>query len=243
MRLSALFRGPRLAGIAGVVAIVAASPVRAQLPAAHDSIPAADTGTAARHAAARHDPAPKQTPAPLEGLAAKPVLVLPVQYVSFRDTLGWSKQMPPAADCMVLVDSVLTETLHDRGLKSWRYAEDITRAAKRNAGLAGDPHDIAAIALRFDHRLPTNGLGEPLASQLRSLIALNDARMVLIPVELRTVNVGGKAVLALRLVVIDARGSVVAWAGAAVSSSAATWSPELFADLAEQVAALIVPAT
>lgn len=178
----------------------------------------------------------------MEGLAAKPVLVLPAQYVSFTDTLGWSKQLPSSADWLARLDTVLTAAFHERGLQTWRFADDITRSAKRNAGFVADPHGVAAISLRFGRRPPKYELGEPLASQLRSLIALNDARVVMIPVELRTVNRGKGGALVLRLALIDARGSSLLWIGDIPGATSATWSDTLLTDLADQIGSLVVPA-
>jgi hypothetical protein len=200
---------------------------------------ACSTGSAHGQAETSTAPAPA---APLEGLAAKSVLVLPAQYVSFADTLGWSAAMPSTDAYLAAVDSALTAAFRERGLQSWRYAEYVTHLAKRNEGFVANPHGVAAITLREGRRAPREGLGEPLASQLRSLIALSDARVVLIPVELRSINTGGQGQLALRIAIIDARGSKVLWLHDIVGAPASAWSPALLTDLADRVGELIVPA-
>jgi len=218
--------------LTGVVAM-------AQTPAT----PAADPATATvAPSVSTKDSARARKPAPLEGMAAKSVLMLPTRYVSFADTLGWAKQLPTQGDWLAQLDSALVSTLRDRGLQTWRLADDITRSAKRNADFVADPHNVAAIALRFGHKPPRYEIGEPLASQLRSLIALNDARVVLIPVEVRTVNRGKQGALLLRLAAIDARSSTVIWTGDVAGTPVSAWSNAVFADLAEQVASLVVPA-
>jgi hypothetical protein len=182
-----------------------------------------------------------QAGATLEALAAKPMLVLPAQYASFADTAGWVKQLPPTRTLLAMLDSALASALLERGLSSWKFADDVIRSSKRNAGFAADPRALAAFALRIGKRPPKDPFGDPLASQLRSLIALGDARHVILPSELRFVRQEGKERAILRLVVIDARRSQVEWVGDIETTPATTWSSAVMAELVGKVANLVVP--
>jgi hypothetical protein len=83
-------------------------------------------------------------------------------------------------------------------------------------------------------------LGEPLATQLRAVVALNDARYAILPVEVRFERAGegaGRAVLHVAL--IDARRSEVVWLTDVASDAAATLSPALAASLGAHFADLV----
>lgn len=178
---------------------------------------------------------------PLERLAAEHILVLPVQYLTFADSLGWSSTMPPARTYLGAVDDEIAFALRERGLGTrWTLAPDIVQSVARNVGFAADPHAIEARELRPGAKLDEWQLQEPLASQLRSLIALTDARYVLFPVEVRTTSAGvGKARAMLHVVVVDARRSQVQWAGDVYSVPRAKFSPAVAAELGARLADLI----
>jgi hypothetical protein len=132
---------------------------------------------------------------PLESLAGQRILVLPVQYAVFADTLGWSAQVPAVRDYLRTVDDEITFALRERGLEAnWILSDVGVQSARRNASYAADPYAIQASQLRPGGRTDVFILSEPLASQLRSLVALNDARYVLFPVEVRFTGsmTGGK---------------------------------------------------
>ena len=85
---------------------------------------------------------------------------------------------------------------------------------------------------------------EPLAGQLRSLVALNDARYVLVPAELRferAAQSAGAARAVLRVTVVDARMSRVRWAGDVASDTVSAFSPALAAGVAARLADLVAP--
>jgi hypothetical protein len=173
------------------------------------------------------------------------MLVLPVQYATFLDTLGWNAKAGAVPSYLQTLDDEISFALRGRGLKNkWIFADDITRSAHRNEGFTADPHDLAADPLRIGARADSWQLGEPLATQLRSLIALNEARYILFPVEVRTVNApkGGGAYAILKVVVVDARRSQVQWRGTVVGAVAQKFSPAVAADLASRLADLIAPA-
>jgi hypothetical protein len=171
------------------------------------------------------------------------MLVLPVQYLTFSDSLGWSAEAPGSRTYRGQLDDEITYALGERGLRSrWKFAPDVTTAAARNAGFTADPHAIEATEIRAGVKTDEWQLHEPLGSQLRSLVALSDARYVLFPVEVRFTNAdsAGKGRAVLHVVVIDARRSQVQWAGDVWGAPTAKFSPAIAADLASRLADLVI---
>jgi hypothetical protein len=180
---------------------------------------------------------------PLAGLAAQPLILLPVQYLRPADTLGWAQHVQAPSAFLARIDDELTFAARERGVKSaWAFPEDLARSARRNATYAADPHGLAAEGLRprgQRPRLPAP-LGEPLATQMRALVALHDARYALLPVEVRfepAAEGGGRAVL--RLALIDARRAEVVWVTEVASDPAPAPSPAIAASLASHFGDLI----
>ncbi|MES2359435.1 MAG: hypothetical protein V4529_13970 [Gemmatimonadota bacterium] len=183
-------------------------------------------------------PPPQQRP--LERLASEQMLVLPVQYLTFADSLGWSQQAPPSRAYLHTVDDEIAFALTQRGLKRhWTMAPDLIRSVARNQGYAPDPTSLAAEEVRSGQKAAEWQLREPLASQLRALIALTDARYVLFPVEMRFVGSKGVGHAMLHLVIIDARRSQVQWSGDLAGAEMTKFSPAIAADLASRLADLI----
>jgi hypothetical protein len=143
------------------------------------------------------------------------------------------------------VDDELTFALGEHGLKErWTFADGIVRSVKRNPQLTVDPHALDAAEIRMGHRFNEWQLHDHLASQLRSLIALSEARYVLVPVELRITNLPGAHGVGratLHVVLIDARRSQVQWMGDVSGATTAKFTPAIGADIASRLAELIAP--
>lgn len=183
---------------------------------------------------------PPQPQRPLERLAAESMLVLPVQYLTFADSLGWSQAAPSSRAYLKSVDDEIAFALTQHGLKGrWTLAPDIERSVARNSGYAPDPTALAAGEIRAGQPAAEWQLREPLASQLRALLALTDARYVLFPVELRLTGSKGVGHASLHLVVIDVRRSQVQWSGDLVGAAQSRFSPAIAADIASRLADLI----
>ncbi|HVE79359.1 MAG TPA: hypothetical protein VNA89_10880 [Gemmatimonadaceae bacterium] len=193
-------------------------------------------------------PAPKpEAPAPLPnlplgGLAGQPVLVLPTHYLRQGDSLGWAARVERPREYLRTLDDEIAFAFRERGFgTTWRYPEELARTAKRNPGFAADPYALAAERLRPGAAGAEGQLREPLASQVRGLIAMTEARYALLPVELRFEREprtdGGRAVL--RVALIDGRRALVRWAGDVRSDPAPQLSPALVAGLATRLADLI----
>lgn len=193
----------------------------------------------------RHAPsAPEQRARPLERLAAEQIAVLPVQYLTFGDSLGWSAKAGPARDYLAEMDAEIAYALRDRGLdRRWTLAPVVVKQAARNATFSADPHSLAATELRPGVRSDAWQLTEPLASQLRSLVAFTDARYVLFPVELQMMNSGSGARARLHVAVVDARRSQIVWAGDVYGAARRELSPAIAAEVAGRLADLIVVPT
>ncbi len=177
----------------------------------------------------------------LSGLAAQHIVLLPTYSIRVMPGLSWSASIGRPLDVQRTLDADLLAAVEERGLrKTWIFPEDLQASFKRNASYAADPYTLAeeplrSPALNIEQRLP-----EPLASQLRTLVALHeDARLILAPVEVRfePLGTGGRAVL--RLVLVDPRLSRPTWIGEVVSDSASAFGPVISASLASKLANLV----
>jgi hypothetical protein len=192
-------------GAFGAITLAGCVKPAPQTPA--PSVTAADTAPPAARAAPRRG-------SPLAGLAGQHIIVLPVHYVR-ADTTGWSSRIGEPRATLAALDSAIERALAERGFRTdWTYPPALARSAKRNAGYVSDPYSLAAERLRVGAR-PTDGqVLEPLASQLRSIVAVTDARYALFPVELRFEPLADhQARPVLRVVLLDARGASVRWMG------------------------------
>jgi hypothetical protein len=193
---------------------------------------------------AKPDASPSSPPVdlrPLNAFAGQRVAVLPAQRLRPADTLTWGARVPAGRAYLAAFDSVLAAQPGERGLATvWAQAADVERAARRNATYAADPRSLAVNALLPRKSKPLEDLPEPLASQLRTLVALTDARYALVPVELRFERgTTGQGRAVLHAALLDARAASVTWAGDVAGDSSLTLSPALAASPAARLADLI----
>lgn len=187
---------------------------------------------------------PEGDPArPLAPYAPRRVIVLPLQ--SLDDGAGWNREGAHAASRGRLDDEIAF-ALTERGLGSRWILPGALRSMTRRAGTyVPDLQALSVEPLRRRRDLPKGPLGDPLAGQLRSLVAFTDARWVLLPIEGRIERPAGQSAGPARLVVqlamIDARGAVVAWMGDVAGDTASTPGPRPFATAAARVADLVAP--
>jgi len=176
---------------------------------------------------------------PLERMAGQQVLVLPVQYLAFHDSLGWQQAVPNRAAYLARLDTVIASTLTARGLgQAWTFGPEVARAARLNSIIMPDARALSAEWLR-GRLLPDQTVRDPLASQVRSLVGLKGSRYALLPVEMRFEGQGGTGVATLRLVMIDSRMAQVRWVGEIRSDPARAFSPALAASVAARFADLV----
>lgn len=220
--------GPRLMPLPrlAVVAALLLSGAACAGPRASAQQPAAPAPLAAR---------------PLAIFAGRPILVAPARFIRSGDSLGWAARVGDEREYLAQFDAELRTAIQQReAAPQWVFAEALARAAARNSTYAPDPSSLALARLRPPIRRAVEQFAEPLASQLRTLIALFDARYVLLPVEIRFEPAGagtGRAVVFL--VLADARLSRPVWMGEVASPPAAAFSPALAATLAAGVADLV----
>lgn len=188
-------------------------------------------------------PAPARNAHPLANLAARRIIVTPVYDMVQGDPLGWAAGIPRPRAMLRELDSAITAEFRARGLGStWYFAPQLEQSYQLNSTYAADPHMLAENPLRGHVEIGKN-YGEPLATQLRTMIAMQDgARLVMLPVELRFERVGagtqGQAVL--KLVLVDARTTEFVWSGEVKSEPASAFGPVVFASLANRFADLVI---
>lgn len=159
-------------------------------------------------------PAPEEHP--LSALAASGAIVTPTYALRVASDLGWSPVT--ARDVLRSMDEDIAAALAARGLtRGWVMPADLALSYKRNPTYASDPYALAEEPLRASSFIAGSRLAEPLASQLRTMIALHEnSRAVLMPVELRLDRgeaASGRARATLRLALVDPRFSEARWVG------------------------------
>jgi hypothetical protein len=178
---------------------------------------------------------------PLAGLAGQQVIVIPLHYLRPGDSLGWAAAVERPRQLLSDVDDEIAFALGERGFRTqWVFPEQLVRSAQRNAPHAPDPRALAAEGLRPLARRRSDGqLGEPLASQLRALVALHGARYALFPVELRFEKIGGAGRAVLHVLLLDARLSRATWGADVRGDTASTYGRGVIASAANNLADLI----
>lgn len=231
-------RRPKLVAI--VAPVLAALGAAATFAACRKPAPQTPAPATAPSDTARAAQAPVRTASPLAGLAGQHIVVLPVHYVR-ADTLGFSARITDQRATLAALDSAIERALGERGFRtSWSYPPALARSAKRNAGYVSDPYALAAERLRAGVRMPDDRLAEPFASQLRSIIAVTDARYALFPVELRFERLtDGRIRPVLHVALLDGRGSSVRWMGDVRGAASTDITPATYESVAFALADLV----
>jgi hypothetical protein len=217
-------------------------------------------GCASRPAAPAGADGARPAAAPLAALAGERIVLVPTQRLRDAGSLGWTAEVGAPREYLAQLDDAILSALGERGVaQGWVTPKDVARSARRNPTFATDPYALGVAPLLPTSRAPRGGelLPEPLASQLRAIVALGDARYVLVPVELRFERVPARASSAgvtapgsppadvgravLHLALVDARASEVRWAGDVTGEGATRVSPAVAAGVAARVADLVAP--
>ena len=194
------------------------------------------------HAAARPDqPSPDPAAHSLSGLAGQTIVVLPSYASRVMPGLEWARAVGRPVDIQRTLDADIAAALDERGLgKTWIFPAQLQQSYKRNTPYATDPYVLAEEPLRSPSLTTDSRLPEPLASQLRTLVALHeDARLILAPVEVRFEKAGRGGRGVLRIVLIDPRFSTVSWIGELASDTAPAFTPAISASIAAKLANVI----
>ncbi len=168
-------------------------------------------------------------------------MILTPAHAFAGDAMGWRATMPATRELLKQLDDSLASALAGRGLRTmWIYPADLVRAWRANPTYAVDPYSLGTNVLRNPALESGTRLGDPLATQMRTMIALQEARAVLVPVELRIEkDKTGKGVASMRLALLDGRLSDVRWIGVVRSDTASAFSGALLSSLATHFADLI----
>ena len=167
------------------------------------------------------------------------MIIAPVQGVHAAPELEW--KVGAAQSVTMSLDSILADSLRGRigNVRSWIFGQELAKSAANNPTYATDPYGLTVFSLRAPGVKVDDRLAEPLASQLRTMIALQDARMVLIPVELRFDRTpAGLGRPMVRLVLVDPRASVVKWIAEVPGADQISFTPSYSASLAARFADL-----
>ncbi|MBW7933935.1 MAG: hypothetical protein H3C62_10060 [Gemmatimonadaceae bacterium] len=180
--------------------------------------------------------APTAPAAPLAQYAAVKVAVVPVQF--YRADSGFVQTSAPAM--RAAFDSLVTAQMAEHGLSGvWASPTDVMRAARRNVMYEADPTNLGAFAVR--RGVPKGGqIADPLAGNLRRLVALHDTRYALMPVELRAEGGREGGRLAVRVLLLDARLMGALFQVDVTTDGAASYSPAMLEQLARRVVELAV---
>ncbi len=148
---------------------------------------------------------------PLSGMLGRPLLIMPAQYLGIVTPAGQYELSMMNRDLLTLVDDELENAFQKRGVRpSWTFARAITASAMRNGGLVQDPRELSAESIRRVQASDTP-LPEPLGTQIRQLVALQEGRYVLIPIEMDVDNRPGRAAGSLHVMLVDSRTARVVW--------------------------------
>lgn|SRR5690348_465175 len=205
------------------------------------------TSLAACGGAAAPAPAVNPTPAvrPLAGLVSTGTVVVPAFTIGGPSEFGWVSRVGNGRAVLRELDSTIVADLAARGLRQhWVFASDLAASYKRNPGYATDPYALAEEPLLRQEFVAHSRLPEPLASQLRTMIALHDgARLVLLPLELSFWPAPGAPDAArarLKVALVDPRASEALWVGEVRSDSASADPRVLATAVAEHLVDLII---
>jgi hypothetical protein len=136
---------------------------------------------------------------------ASRILVLPAQEVAGA---------PETRDWLSRFDSTFTARLEDGGIgPGWAYPRDAARYARSNPTYISDPRAMGAQLLKGEKVKAGVPLPEPFASRVRALVAVADARRVLVPVVVRIDSTLTPRSAKLQLMLVDALTSRVEWVG------------------------------
>jgi hypothetical protein len=137
---------------------------------------------------------------PLTLVAADPALQSDTVYATYRDRRS----------ALQRADSLISDALMSRGPEvNWVLPPELRKMARRSAGFVPDPDQMGQAILRAPKM---NTVPDPLRSSLRSLLAIANARLVLVPASVGFLpETEGQIRADLSLVLVDVRTGKVLW--------------------------------
>ncbi len=176
---------------------------------------------------------------PLSPMASQKVMVLPVQLLR-ADSGAWVDQSKWEKFRRELDDSIAS-AIANRGVgKTWKYASDVVRIAKRNPEYVNDVYSMGVQPMRAVKYKIGEPIPDLLNNNLRLLIGIADTRYVLLPVEVWFARKGPQQIAVLKLAMVDGRGGTFVWMGEVGTDPATSFTPALISSLAARVADLVV---
>jgi hypothetical protein len=176
---------------------------------------------------------------PLSPMASQKVMVLPVQLYR-ADSGAWIDQSKWEKFRRELDDSI-GSAIANRGVgKTWRYASDVVRIAKRNPEYVSDVYAMGVQPMRAVKYKIGDPIPDLFNNNLRLLIGIADTRYVLLPVEVWFVRKDAQQIAVLKLAMVDGRGGDFVWMGEVGTDPATAYSPAMINTLAARVADLVV---
>jgi hypothetical protein len=181
----------------------------------------------------------------LSGIGGQNLVLLPIMFVRGRDPLGWRDQMSSPHEFLLKADSLMEVAVKGRAYRTkWRFPEQIKQKADESNGLIADPYTLAGAALLPGVWRTDLPLGDPLVSQLRGIVAIENARYALAPVEIHFIpylppprakgdtttvvtpppdpTLKPLGIAVLRVMLLDPAATQVVWAGDVISDTART---------------------
>ena len=177
-----------------------------------------------------------QSPISLAGFAAQRIVVTPANRVLAADADPLMRDFGSASALARYFDSEFDRQLRAQSLGgNWIMPADLVRSFERNRVYSTDPYRLAIEPVRAPRFAAGSKYGEPLSSQLRSMIAMHDeARLVLLPAAVQLQN--GR--VSLRVALLDPRYAEARWVGDVMSDSVASPTRASITQVAGRLAAL-----
>lgn len=174
--------------------------------------------TAAVPPAVAQQKAPAAPALAVAPLAGQRVPVLPLTLMTVDPSLEASLPTDRVAR-LAWADSVIADVLMSRGPEvTWVLPAELRASARRAPGTVTDPDRMGHALMRAQG---IDVVPDPLRSYLRSLTAMTNSRMVMIPAAVRfTVDSAGGVRAETVLVLADSRNGAVMWRSQPVATAA-----------------------
>ena len=147
----------------------------------------------------------------LASYATQRLVVTPTARVRAPDSTYLAQALGGARGVGRALDDAIAARLRELDVaRHWFLPADVQRAFERNRTYAADPYQLAVEPIRSGDFEAGKKYGEPLASQLRTMVALQEeARYLVLPIELRVED----ARVTLRVALLDPRAADAKWVG------------------------------
>lgn len=173
-------------------------------------------------------PVPAPTaPLPTATIASAKVPILPLTLIAAEDTLGWRDELGNRQAALATADSVIGTLITTRSPEvNWVLPDELRREARRSPTIAANPDQMGTSLLRADK---LEMVPDPLRAELRTLVALANARYALVPAALVYRRTTGStnprmATAELSIVLVDARLGRIGWRTVARGEGDDPWS-------------------